>query len=58
MRVFVIIIVPMISAMIATVITASVMTARYLKLLDNYIDENLKMTKDLINWSKGLDKFE
>lgn len=46
------------SAVFSSLITAKIIAIRYLKLMDDYIEKNLELTKELINWAKGLDKHQ
>lgn len=38
----------------SSLITAKIITARYLKLLSDYTENNLKQTKDLFKWFVSL----
>ena len=45
-------------SILTTVITNRIIIICYFKILDDYISHNLDMTKDLISWTKELDKHE
>ncbi len=49
-----IVITAVIIGVLSSVITAKIITARYLKLLSDYTENNLKQTKDLFKWFVSL----